>query len=642
LEIRCRGVNEKSAQSPHDEQEPKGKRLAVLSLAALGVVYGDIGTSPLYAIRECFHGEYGIDPSPANVLGVLSLMVWALVSIVSIKYLSFVMKADNHGEGGVIALTALVEHPAALPKGRGLIFVGIGLFAGSLLYGDGMITPAISVLSAVEGIGNITAVFTPYVVPLTVVILVSLFLVQSVGTQKVGVFFGPVTGLWLFVIAILGLRSLVQNPRVLFAVNPFYGFEFLRTNHLPGFLVLGAVFLVVTGTEALYADMGHFGHRPIRLAWFYLVFPALLCNYFGQGALLLASPEKADHPFYSLAPEWALVPLVVLATAATIIASQAVISGAFSLTRQAIQLGYLPRLRIVHTSPTEIGQIYIPDVNFVLMVTTIGLVLGFRSSSQLAAAYGVAVTTTMLITSILYFLVARRVWHWSLLKAGVPVALFLVVDLAFFGANISKIAHGAWFPLVIGGVVFLLMTTWKKGRAILYDKMYASNPRIDDFLAEIRANPPTRVPGKAVFMAGGADTVPPALLHNLKHNKILHTEVALMTVTTEEVPRIPRAEKVQVHELGQGFHRVIARYGFMEEPNVPHVLAIARELGLDFDLAEVSFFLGREHLLPDRRPMMAVWREKIFAVMSHNAQGATSFFHLPPDQVVELGAQIEI
>jgi KUP system potassium uptake protein len=461
------------------EQEPEGERLALLSLAALGIVYGDIGTSPLYAIRECFHGDYGIDPSPANVLGVLSLMFWALVSIVSIKYLSFVMKADNHGEGGVIALTALAGHPAALPRGRGAVFIGLGLFAGSLLYGDGMITPAISVLSAVEGIQNITTVFEPYVVPLTVLILMGLFLLQKHGTRKVGVLFGPVTGLWLLVIAVLGVPSLVQHPRVLFAMNPLHGVEFLRRNGAEGFLVLGAVFLVVTGTEALYADMGHFGRRPIRLAWLYLVFPALLCNYFGQGALLLAQPEEAEHPFYALAPGWSLVPLVILATAATIIASQAVISGAFSLTRQAIQLGYLPRLRIVHTSATEIGQIYMPDVNAVLAVTTIGLVLGFRSSSRLAAAYGVAVTTTMLITSILFFVVAR-------------------------------------------------------------------------------------------------------------------------------------------------------------------LLALAREKGLDFELSEVSFFLGREHLIPDRRPLMALWREKLFALMSHNAQGATAFFHLPPEQVVELGAQIEI
>jgi KUP system potassium uptake protein len=624
------------------EGQPNGSRLALLSLAALGVVYGDIGTSPLYAIRECFHGEYAVAPTTENVLGVLSLMFWSLLLIVSVKYLSFVMRADNRGEGGVIALTALVSHPAGVSRGRSLVFVALGLFAASLLYGDGMITPAISVLSAIEGIGNITAGFEPYVVPLTALILVTLFLLQRHGTQRVGVLFGPVTGLWLLVIAALGLRSLVTRPQVLVAVNPVHGATFLTRNHLTGFLVLGAVFLVVTGTEALYADMGHFGRRPIRLAWFCLVLPALLCNYFGQGALLLDHPEEAEHPFYALAPEWSLVPLVLLATLATIIASQAVISGAFSLTRQAIQLGYLPRLRIVHTSPTEIGQIYMPEVNYALMVTTIGLVLGFQSSSKLAAAYGVAVTTTMLITSMLFYLVARRLWKWGILRAGLPVAFFLVVDLAFFGANISKIAHGAWFPLVIGAICFALMTTWKKGRAILYEKMYAANPSIEDFLRELPQRNIARVEGKAVFMAGGAETVPPALLQNLKHNKILHANVIFMTLVTEEVPRVAREEKVEVDDLGQGFHRVVAHYGFMEEPNVPYVLALAREKGLDCELEEVSFFLGREQLRPDRRPALSLWREKLFATMSRNAQNATAFFHLPAEQVIELGAQVEI
>jgi len=627
---------------PSNAEEPAGKRLALLSLAALGVVYGDIGTSPLYAIRECFHGEYGIDPTPENVLGVLSLMFWALVLVVSVKYLSLVMRADNRGEGGVIALTALVSHPANLPRGSGLVFVGFGLFAASLLYGDGMITPAISVLSAVEGISHIALGFDPYVVPVTTVILATLFLFQSVGTQRVGVLFGPITGIWLVTIAVLGVRSLLRQPHVLAAVIPTHGIEFLARNHVTGFLVLGAVFLVVPGTEALYADMGHFGRRPIRLAWFSLVFPALLCNYFGQGALLLDHPEEAAHPFYALAPSWSIVPLVFLATIATIIASQAVISGAFSLTRQAIQLGYLPRLRIVHTSPTEIGQIYIPQVNYALMIATIGLVLGFRSSSQLAAAYGVAVTTTMLITSILFYLVARRVWKWGLVKAGAPVALFLVVDLAFFGANISKIAHGAWFPLVIGGIAFALMTTWKKGRGILYEKMYAPSPSTEEFLRGLPARDVTRVEGKAVFMAGGANRIPPALLHNLKHNRVLHAEVAFITIVTEEIPRVPRDEKVAVEHLGQGFHRVVAHYGFMEEANVPYVLALAREKGLEFELEEVSFFLGREQLRPDRRPAMSMWREKLFEMMTRNAQVATTFFHIPADQVIELGAQVEI
>ncbi|HSF18023.1 MAG TPA: potassium transporter Kup [Vicinamibacteria bacterium] len=613
-----------------------------MSLAALGVVYGDIGTSPLYAIRECFHGEYAVSPTPANVLGVLSLIFWSLVLIVSVKYLLFVMRADNRGEGGVIALTALVSHPAGISRGPSLIFVGLGLFAASLLYGDGMITPAISVLSAVEGLRNITAAFEPYVVPLTIAILVSLFLLQRFGTQRVGVAFGPITVSWLLVIAVLGISRLAIRPQVLVALNPLHGVEFLAANRHTGFLVLGAVFLVVTGTEALYADMGHFGRRPIRLAWFTLVFPALLANYFGQGALLLDHPEEAAHPFYGLAPAWALVPLVGLATLATVIASQAVISGAFSLTRQAIQLGYLPRLQIVHTSPTEIGQIYIPEVNYALMVTTIGLVAGFRSSSQLAAAYGVAVTTTMLITSILFFVLARRVWKWGLLAVGVLVGLFLVVDFAFFAANIAKIAHGAWFPLVIGGISFALMTTWKKGRAILYEKLYANNPSIAEFVRDLESRNIDRVDGKAVFMAGGLDTVPPALLHNLKHNKVLHREIAFMTIVTEEVPRVPRDEKVEVEHLGQGLHRLIAHYGFMEGPNVPHALALAREKGLDFELEDVSFFLGREQLRPDRRPALSLWREKLFATMSRNAQGATTYFHIPAEQVIELGVQVEI
>jgi len=624
-----------------NQSEPN-RRLALSSLAALGVVYGDIGTSPLYAIRECFHGEYGILPSVENVLGVLSLMFWSLILVVSIKYLTFVMRADNHGEGGVIALTALVSSLRTFRRGRGIVLVAMGLFAGSLLYGDGMITPAISVLSAVEGIRHLTPQFDPYVLPTTVVILVALFLLQSRGTQRVGILFGPVTALWLIVIAVLGVRSILVHPQVLAALSPVHGANFLLRNHLEGFLVLGAVFLVVTGTEALYADMGHFGKRPIRLAWYVLVLPALLCSYFGQGALLLDRADLADRPFYSLAPEWALIPLILLATAATVIASQAVISGAFSLSRQAIQLGYLPRMTIVHTSSSEIGQIYIPEINYMLMVTTIGLVVGFRSSSQLAAAYGVAVTTTMLITSLLFFVVARRVWKWHILKAGLLVVVFLAVDLAFFAANISKIAHGAWFPLVIGGVSFMLMTTWKKGRTLLYEKMYANNPRLKSFVARQAAERPKRVEGKAVFMAGGPDTAPPALVQNLRHNKVLHSQIAILTVVTEEVPHMPRDEKVTVEDLGQGFYRVVAHYGFMEEPNVPHVLALAREKGLDFALEDVSFFLGRERLVPDRRPMMAPWREKLFAFMTRNAVGATAFFHIPSEQVVELGAQVEI
>ncbi len=634
-------MHTKSSGEQLDTAAPNGRRLTVLSLAALGIVFGDIGTSPLYAIRECFHGEYGIEPTAANVLGVLSLMFWALTLIVTVKYLTFVLRADNRGEGGIIALAALVAQ-TALAKRMRLLLVTLGLFGAALLYGDGMITPAISVLSAVEGIRIITPVFGPFVLPVTTAILIGLFLLQRRGTRGVGVLFGPVTMIWLSVIAVLGIRGVMRVPHVLAAVNPWLGADFLLRNGMTGFLVLGAVFLVVTGTEALYADLGHFGPRPIRLTWLAFVLPTLLCNYFGQGALLLGRPEEAHHPFYALAPRWSLVPLVLLATCATIIASQAVISGAFSLTRQAIQLGYLPRLRVIHTSPTEIGQIYIPEVNRLLMVATIALVLGFRSSSKLAAAYGVAVTSTMVVTTILFFAVARYRWRWPPVTAALPVGVFLIVDLAFFGANISKILHGAWFPLVIGAIGFTLFTTWRKGRLILGDRLDARGMTPREFVDLIEGHPPRRVPGKAVFMTGSTGSVPPALLHNLKHNKVLHSQVAFMTIITEEVPRVPRDEKVEVTDLGRGFFRVLARYGFMEEPNVPHVLALAKEKGLKFELQETSFFLGREKLISHRRPALPRWRLRLFAFMSRNATGATEFFSIPPGQVVELGTQVTI
>ncbi len=633
-------MSEARGHPPAPASEAVGGRLAVVSLAALGVVYGDIATSPLYAIRECFHGEYGITPSADNVLGVLSLMFWSLMLIVSAKYLTFILRADNQGEGGVIALTALIRQASLARRTRGIL-VALGLFAASLLYGDGMITPAISVLSAVEGLRIITPLFETYVLPTTVGILLALFLLQRRGTAGVGALFGPIMLIWLAALAALGLRGLIGEPRVLWAIDPRHGFEFLLRNHLAGFLVLGAVFLVVTGAEALYADLGHFGRRPIRLAWFTLVLPALLLNYFGQGALLLGHPEEAHHPFYALAPRWALIPLVVLATGATVIASQAVITGAFSLTRQAIQLGLLPRLRIVHTSRERIGQIYIPEVNWLLMVCTIALVLGFRSSSSLAAAYGVAVTSTMLISTILFYAVARTQWGWGRLAAGVPVAVFLVVDIAFFAANISKIFHGAWFPLVIGGAAFTLLTTWQKGRALLAERL-ASDLSVEEFLADLERNPPHRISRKAVFMTGNPASPPPALLHNLKHNRVLHAEIALLTVSTEEVPRVPRDEKVAVEDLGNGFHRITARYGYMESPNIPHVLALAREQGLNFTLEQTSFFLGRERILSERHPRMPRWQRRIFAFMSRNAFGATAYFQIPSSQVVEMGTQVEL
>jgi KUP system potassium uptake protein len=623
-------------------EEPRGRRLAFLSLAALGVVYGDIGTSPLYAIRECFHGIYAIEVTRANILGVLSLVLWALLIVVTLKYLSYIMRADNRGEGGVIALTALISPQRRTRSGRILLLGALGLFGASLLYGDGMITPAISVLSAVEGLDVATPVLAPYVVPITIVILVALFSVQRFGTGGVGAFFGPVTLAWFGVLAALGIGSLVSNPEVLAAVSPHYAVGFLLRNHTVGFLTLGAVFLVVTGSEALYADMGHFGRRPIRLAWYCVVLPALLLNYFGQGALLLRHPEVAHNPFYNLAPAWALYPLVGIATAATIIASQAVISGAFSLTRQAIQLGSCPRMRIDQTSSEEIGQIYVPFVNWTLMLSTVGLVLIFRSSHTLAAAYGVAVTTTMIIATTLFYFVARERWGWGRLRAGLPTALFVVVDLSFFGANISKIGHGAWFPLAIGLIVFSLLSTWKRGREILARKFAARMQPFDQFFATLDADAISRVPGRAVYMTSTSSGVPPVLLHNLAHNKVLHEEVVLLTVVTEEVPRVPAGEKIELEDLGHGFFQLTAHYGFMEDASVPHLLGAAKAKGLDLTMAETSFFLGREALFARKKEGLAAWRLALFRFMSRNALGATTFFHIPRNRVIEIGAQIEL
>jgi KUP system potassium uptake protein len=626
----------------HGPPEARGRRLALLAFVALGVVFGDIGTSPLYALRECFHGEYGIAATPGNLLGVLSLMFWSLILVVAIKYLLLILRADNRGEGGVLALTSLLRPAASARKGPRWFLAALGMFAACLLYGDGMITPAISVLSAIEGLRVIRPALEPCVLPVTMLFLAALFLFQRRGTEGVGALFAPVILIWFCAIGVLGFSEIIRQPHVLTAVDPWYGASFLLRNRLHGFLVLGAVFLVVTGAEALYADLGHFGRRPIQLAWLCLVLPALLLNYFGQGALLLSRPGEVDNPFYALVPAWGLIPMVLLATSATIIASQAVISAAFSLTRQAIQLGYWPRLKIVHTSREQIGQVYIPQVNWLLMVATIGLVAGFRSSSELAAAYGAAVTTTMLICTVLFYVVARERWKWSRLAAGVPVGIFLIVDLSFFGANVSKIAHGAWFPLVVAGIVFLLMRTWKKGRGFIVELTQQSSISFEDLLQSLSLEPPSRVQGKAIFMTGAPSGVPSALLHNLKHNKILHSETAFLHVATEEVPRVPREEKVEVLDLGSGFYRVTAHYGFMEEPNIPHVLAMAREKGLDFPLNEVSFFLGRERVLPGKKAAMSGWRTELFAIMSRNALGPVSFYHLPPNQVIEVGAQVQL
>ena len=623
--------------------EPTGRDFYVMALSALGVVYGDIGTSPLYAIRESLGHHYGLTPTRANVLGVLSLIFWALIIVISVKYLTYVMRADNRGEGGMIALTALVAPARRMrPGSRRWTLVLVGLFGASLLYGDSMITPAISVLSAVEGLRVATPLFEPYIIPIVIGILVALFAVQSRGTAGIGKVFGPVTFLWFSTLGVLGLYQIVQRPEVLWAINPWHGAQFFMRNGWQGYLVLGSVFLVVTGGEALYADMGHFGRRPIRFTWFALVLPALILNYFGQGALMLGNPRAIEHPFFLMAPQWALYPLVALSTAATVIASQAVISGAFSLTRQAVQLGYLPRLHIEHTSERQIGQIYIPSVNWVLMLACIGLVLGFRSSTNLAAAYGVAVTTDMVFTSILFAFVARARFGWPTWKVVLVIAGFLVVDLAFWGANIVKIPHGGWFPLVIAGAFFVAMTTWKTGRQILADRLQHRTLPIKLFLADLEGNRYTRVAGTAVYMYGNPEGTPPALLHNLMHNKVLHERVVLLTVETEEIPVVDDAQRVEVAELGHGLHRVVLRYGFTEDPDIPSGLAEARQHGLVFKPMETSYFLGRETLIASKNPGMAMWREQLFSVMSRNARSATSFFGLPPNRVVELGAQIEL
>ncbi len=620
----------------------RGKKLLALSLVALGVVYGDIGTSPLYAIRECFHGEYGIEPSASNVLGVLSLVFWSLVLVVTVKYLGFVMRADNDGEGGVLALMALAARTGGKRRSVRLgAVVAFGLFGAALLYGDGMITPAISVLSAIEGLEIATPALEPYVIPLTIAILAGLFLIQHRGTAGVGVIFGPVTLLWLLVLAALGVGGIAREPSVLRALGPWHAVEFFGRHGLGSIFVLGAVFLVVTGAEALYADMGHFGKRPIRFAWLVLVLPALLLNYFGQGALLLVDPERAHNPFYSLAPSWALYPLVALATAATIIASQAVISGAFSLTRQAIQMGYLPRMRIVHTSKSEIGQIYIPEINWLLMASTIILVVAFGSSSKLAAAYGVAVTTTMVITSLLFFVLAVKQWKWPLWAAVGLVALFLAVDLAFFSANIIKISHGAWFPLAVGAVAYVMMSTWRRGRQYLSKRIRNMTAPLEQFLEKAKEQKVKRVEGTAVFLTSNPKVAPPALVLNTEHNKVLHENIVLLTVETADVPRVDSRKRVEVEKLAEGVYFILARYGFMEDPNVPRVLRMAARRGLDVDLGRVSYFLGRERLIKRPGGLNRV-QEVIFDFLSRNALGATAYFHVPPNRVIEVGAQIEI
>jgi KUP system potassium uptake protein len=615
-------------------------RLPFLILAALGVVYGDIGTSPLYALRECFTGPHAIDVTQANVLGVLSLITWSLVIVVSVKYLLFVMRADNAGEGGILALVALVRTRGGRGGRAGLI--ALGLFGAALLYGDGMITPAISVLSAVEGLSIATHTFEPYVMPITVVILVLLFVVQSRGTSGIGSIFGPIMIGWFLILVLLGIPAIARNPIVLTALSPAYGVRFFTTHGMTAVLTLGAVVLVITGAEALYADMGHFGRAPIRIAWFTFVLPTLMVNYFGQGALLLTDAEARVNPFYRLAPSWALYPLVVVSTIATVIASQAIISGAFSLTQQAVQLGYAPRFDIRHTSAHEKGQVYVPEINWLLMLATLGLVFGFRSSTNLAAAYGMAVTATMVITTILAYVVTRELWRWSVWRSALITGGFLVVDFAFFGANLLKIEHGGWFPLLVASGVYLIMSTWNTGRQLVLRRLDAEEMALSTFFEHLAARPPVRVPGTAVFMTARPGGAPPILVHHLKHNKALHAQVVLLTVTTLDTPTRGAAPAIEVQPLSHGFYRVIARYGFMDTPDVPASLAEARLHGLDWRDEDMTYYLAHLTLFANARIGMSVWRDKLFIFLSRNARRATNFFHLPPDRVVEIGIQLEL
>ena len=609
-----------------------------LVVGALGVVYGDIGTSPIYTLRECLKAAGGGTGTEA-VLGLLSLVFWALMIVVTVKYALFVMRADNDGEGGIMALLGLAAHSEADPRWRTALLM-VGTAGAALFYGDGMITPAISVLSAIEGLEVAAPSLKPYVIPITVAVLVGLFLVQSRGSERIGAYFGPVMAAWFAVLAAAGLVQVAHNPGVLAALDPFHALRFLFSHGSVGFLVLGSVFLAMTGAEALYADMGHFGRGPIRLDWFAFVLPALALNYFGQGALVLAHPDATDLPFFKLFPGWALVPVVALATAATVIASQAVISGAFSLTQQAMQLGLLPRLDIRQTSKEAIGQVYVPQINWLLMLCVIGLVLAFGSSDSLAAAYGIAVAGTMVITTGLLAHVARQVWRWSVPLTAAVIGSFLVVDLAFLAANAVKIPQGGWFPLLVGVVVFTLMSTWRRGRQIVLARTSEENLPLDQFLARLDPALP-RVKGTAVYLAARRATAPYSLTDNLKHNKVLHERVALLTVITERVPFIQGAQRMTVQPLGKGFTELTLRFGFAEAPDVPAALD-AHRAEFPADIPETSFFLGRETPVPTVHPELSRWRERLYAFMTRNAVSASSYFQIPPKRVVELGTQVEL
>ena len=615
---------------------------AALTLAALGVVYGDIGTSPLYAVKETFNPEHGIPLSPENILGGLSAIFWALMIVVSLKYVILIMRADNKGEGGIMALLALVSTAVKdHPQWRATIML-LGVFGASLFYGDAVLTPAISVLSAVEGLQVGTAAFKPYVVPIAIGVVVGLFALQRKGTSVIGALFGPITVLWFLAIAALGVLAIAKNPGVLKALDPMHALRFVTQHGFASFVVLGAVLLAFTGAEALYADMGHFGKGPIRIAWFGLVFPALALNYFGQGALLIADPKALENPFFLLAPAWTLFPMVALATAATVVASQATISGTYSLTRQAIQLDYLPRMNVYQTSAREIGQIYIPGANWLLLLVIVAVVAGFGSSSKLASAYGVAVTGTMLVTTILTFFLIRFGWGYPLWICVAATGFFILVDLAFFSSSLLKVAEGGWFPLALGAIVFILMTTWRRGRVLAMAAQRRMAISLAPFLESLSAHPPHRVEGTAVFMAGDPESVPQALMHNLKHNKVLHERVVCLTLAIRGVPWVAQSERVAVEPLGQGFFRLMVHFGFMDRPDVSASLELCKARGLEFDLMQTTFFLSRATVVPTSGKGMAMWREHLFAMMARNARTAADYYNIPANCVIELGTKVEI
>lgn len=623
------------------QHSPKSS-LAVLTLAAIGIVYGDIGTSPLYTMKEVFSPQHGLALNQANLLGVVSLIVWGLIIIVSLKYVTLVLRADNRGEGGIMALMALALSSVTKASRWTFPLTVMGLFGATLFYGDSVITPAISVLSAIEGLEVATPALKSYVVPLTVIVLIGLYTLQASGTAGIGKWFGPIMTLWFLALAGMGIANIIEAPQILAALNPWHALLFLNENRLIAFIALGAVVLAFTGAEALYADMGHFGAAPIRRAWFFVAFPALALNYLGQGGLLLVNPAAVSNPFYQQLGPWSIYPLVILSTVATVIASQATISGTFSMTKQAIALGFLPRMKIVHTSANEIGQIYIPIVNWLQLTVVVLAVIGFSSSTNLAAAYGIAVTATMLVTTVLTFFVIRYRWKYNLALCLLATGFFLTIDIALFSANVLKLFHGGWFPLLLGLFLFTVMLTWKRGRQLVFENLQKHAIPLELFLESLFVAPPVRVPGTAIFMRGETDGVPHAMLHNLSHNKVLHERVIFLTVHIREVPWVPVTERLKIIDLGHDCSQMNVYYGFKDEPDIPGVLALYGQRGEPFNMMETSFFIARQTLISTPGEGMAMWRERLFVMMSRNARGAADYYQIPPNRVIELGTQVEI